>query len=199
MIAVLGGHGGYVYSARFSPDGKLLVTASGDGTARIWNAPGPTAMTRQPSGPDRKPASRIAASPDGRLLASVADNGAVQIYDKETAVIIALLPGHDAAIRSIEFSPDGRRLLTASADGAVRLWDVAGGALIAVLRRREIGVVSAQFSPEGDRIAIHGSDGVTRLYTIFPSLGQLAAYLKSVLPRQLSRDQRRQNFLPRQR
>jgi WD40 repeat protein len=34
--AVLEGHGSTVWSASFSPDGQRVVTASDDGTARIW-------------------------------------------------------------------------------------------------------------------------------------------------------------------
>ena len=32
------GHTYYVCSASFSPDGKKIVTASGDNTAKIWDA-----------------------------------------------------------------------------------------------------------------------------------------------------------------
>src|SRR5262249_1018099 len=34
---VLKGHVGRVLNASFSPDGKRIVTASGDGTARLWD------------------------------------------------------------------------------------------------------------------------------------------------------------------
>jgi WD40 repeat protein len=37
-IAVLTGHEDVVVSASFSPDGARIVTASGDKTARVWNA-----------------------------------------------------------------------------------------------------------------------------------------------------------------
>ena len=37
-LAVLSGHDGAVMSAAFSPDGRRIVTASGDQTARIWDA-----------------------------------------------------------------------------------------------------------------------------------------------------------------
>ena len=32
-----GGHEDRVYMAGFSPDGEKILTASGDGTARLWN------------------------------------------------------------------------------------------------------------------------------------------------------------------
>jgi WD40 repeat protein len=38
-IADLAGHQSYVVSAVFSPDGKKIVTASWDGTAKIWLTP----------------------------------------------------------------------------------------------------------------------------------------------------------------
>jgi hypothetical protein len=40
LAFVLRGHGGYVSSAGFSPDGTRLVTASGDKTARVWTLDG---------------------------------------------------------------------------------------------------------------------------------------------------------------
>ncbi|HEY6270575.1 MAG TPA: WD40 repeat domain-containing protein [Terriglobales bacterium] len=33
---VLQGHTGHVFQARFSPEGRRIVTASDDNTARLW-------------------------------------------------------------------------------------------------------------------------------------------------------------------
>ncbi|WP_071592147.1 WD40 repeat domain-containing protein [Baaleninema simplex] len=35
-LAVLEGHQARVWSAQLSPDGERILTASGDGTARLW-------------------------------------------------------------------------------------------------------------------------------------------------------------------
>jgi WD40 repeat protein len=42
LVATLSGHSAAIRSAAFSADGALIVTASGDNTARLWDATSPT-------------------------------------------------------------------------------------------------------------------------------------------------------------
>ena len=103
-----------VYSAAFSPDGKRIVTASDDKTARIWDA-----ATGKPIGEPLKGHDDVvwsaAFSPDGKRIVTASSDKTARIWDAATGKPIGEpLEGHDEDVMSAAFSPDGKRIVTAS-------------------------------------------------------------------------------------
>jgi WD40 repeat protein len=114
-----------VWDVAFSPHGKIVATASQDGTARLWDV----ATQQQIGTPLRADSSGVlgvAFSPDGTMLATASQDGTARLWDVATHQQIgAPLRADAAAVNAVAFSPDGKTLATASDDGTVRLWDVA--------------------------------------------------------------------------
>jgi hypothetical protein len=124
---VLKGHGNDVWSAAFSFDGRHIVTASSDRTARLWDA-----ETGKPIGDPLKghDSSMLSAafSPDGKRIVTASEDHTARLWDVESGRPIGEpLKGHSNRVWSAAFSSDGRRVITASSDRTVRLWDVETG------------------------------------------------------------------------
>jgi WD40 repeat protein len=171
---VLSGHKGAVVTARFSPDGSRVATASSDGTARIWDPV--TARTlailvgRSARGRPPAPLKDVAFSPSGLMLATAAADGSTRLWDVSTGHLLAALSGPGSPLERVSFSPDGRFVVTAGDDGAARIWrtDDPTHALVRILRvHKGVGAVfSASFSPDGKQVVTAGSDGIARIWSV---------------------------------
>ena len=119
--AVLGGNDDEVTCCAFSPDGARVVTASWDGTARIWDAE--TGAQLRMLGGRADPVSCCAFSPDGTRVVTASDDRTARIWDAVTGTQLGTLEGHTDWVRSCAFSPDGACVATASDDKTARIWD----------------------------------------------------------------------------
>ena len=158
---VLKGHDGVLWSARLAPDGKRIVTASEDKTARVWNAENgdQLAILR-----GHTEGVRVASfSPDGRQVITGSTDKTARLWNAETGQQSAVLE-HDGVVRSAAFSSDGRRVVTASDDKTARIWDVQTGKQIAALTGHTARVRDAAFSPNGRYVLTSSDDKTARLW-----------------------------------
>ena len=117
--------GGALWSAAYSPDGKLIATVGADSFTRIWDVsngqPVTPTITLQGHGKDQVDA--VAFSPDGRYLATGGWDENAVLWDTQTWQPVHKLEGHLDDIYAVAFSPDSRVLATGSGDDTIKLWD----------------------------------------------------------------------------
>lgn len=160
--AVLIGHEAAVNSAEFDSSGTRIVTASDDGTARVW-----VAATGEPISTlhgHRGVVLRAAFSPDGSKIGTVSSDRSACLWDAANGRLIATLSGHDGAVRRIQFSPDGTRIATAALDNTVSVWDTETGELTTALSEHGDNLQDVRFSPDGGRILTASNDKVARVW-----------------------------------
>ncbi len=149
---------GSMAGAMFSPDGRSVVTASEDGTARLWSS-----LTGEPVGePMRHDAEVLWAefSPDSQRVVTASADGTARVWAADTGRLVAPPLQHADIVHHAAFSPDGQKVITASRDKSVRVWSAQSGQPIGTPLIHPGVVYFAAFSPDGRRIltADHGSE-----------------------------------------
>ncbi|HEY2295223.1 MAG TPA: hypothetical protein VGM86_31355, partial [Thermoanaerobaculia bacterium] len=135
----------------FSPDSKLLASASKDQTVILWDVEGSKPLARLQG--HTGGVESVAFSPDGKRLASASLDQTVILWDVASRKPLATLQGHQGEVHGVAFSPDGKRLASTSRDGTVILWDVAGREPLVSLADDQGWVRKATFSPDGKQLA----------------------------------------------
>jgi WD40 repeat protein/serine/threonine protein kinase len=158
LATVLRGHEALINDLRFSPDGKLLATASDDHSARLWEV----ATGKSYSLPGHTDETwTVDFSPSGRLLASSSKDKTIRIWHVETHEPRKVLAGHTMAVTAVLFLSEDT-LVSGSDDKTVRLWDLRTGQGRVVAENSLL--FGAPRSADRKRLALSGVDGVLRIY-----------------------------------
>ncbi|EGD83430.1 hypothetical protein PTSG_04037 [Salpingoeca rosetta] len=123
-VRVLTRHTGPVVSVAFSLDGGMLVSASHDRTAILWD-PASGNVLHVIKSASNSPVWCCVFSRDSTLLALGTGSGAVEFWDPQAPDTLLLsFQAHKSYIGSCAFSSDGLLLGTGSDDKTFRLWSL---------------------------------------------------------------------------
>jgi WD40 repeat protein len=153
-------------SAVFSPDGTQILTATADGTIRIWNAATDKQLL---SIPGFGAVNDAAFSPDGKSIVTASNDGIARILNASTGKLTGILNPSGSfysALSSVAFSPDGKLVVTTDADGDARIWDASTDRQLGPTLSADSGsaLLAAAFSPDSKLVVTASSNGNARIY-----------------------------------
>lgn len=180
------GHTQPTVGASFSPSGEFVITASQDGTARVWDV-----STGQNLAELRGHTGVVTSakfSPDGKWVVTASLDNMALAWNAASGEIATELSGHADGVESAAFSPDGKFILTVSKDKTAQLWEASTGRSIALLDEVE----NAAFSPDGRLIATTKWDKTVQIYAceVCGSIEELLALAPTRVTRGLTKEER---------
>jgi len=159
LVRMVAAHAPAPCVAKYSPDGQLVVTLSGDKTVALWESASLRFLHRFTL--EEAPVG-AAFSPDGKRLLVLTESAAepaapaVSLWDTATGQHLASWPGQSSMNQPGPFSPDGSRLVVGQSDGVVNLYDAASAELLSTLllpkEYAAPGPLRVGYSPDGQQI-----------------------------------------------
>ena len=173
-LGVLAGHTNFVFSVCFTPDDKMLISASDDQSLRLWDV---AHLQATAEGEGSGPLVQILhghsqgiwcarLSADGRYLVSASGDHTLCLWDLRTRTLVRTFRGHETGVRAVAFSPDSTQIASGDERGFMRIWQTQTGETVSAWRGHTTSVWSLAFSPDGQWLASGSYDQQVRLWTV---------------------------------
>jgi ribosome assembly protein 4 len=118
-IKKLLGHQKPVNHVQFSPNGKLIVSASFDKSLRLWNTEGEQMAVFRGH---VEAVYMVCWSLDSRMFVSGSKDSTMKVWDCKLKKLMFDLPGHADEVYALDWSPDGAKVASGSKDQMLRIW-----------------------------------------------------------------------------
>lgn len=169
-------HNSAITALTISSDGRLLASASGDNTAKLWSLPGGQLLATIEG--NRENINNVAILPDGKTVITAAGDRTIKLWalpeaapapparksDKKSSAartsktsprcrLIATLEGHQASVQRLLVSDDAKTLVSADSNGAVKIWSLPEGRLQTTLPESKNDWRAMAITPDGRLLA----------------------------------------------
>jgi len=185
----LKGHGDLVRTVSIPPENQI-ISASDDGTIKVWNLTNGQALFRHIHGQEdagkrvvSEPVYAIAITSDGKWL--ISSSGYSQ---KSTNIVIVwnleahnyyynyykyspklerfILKGHNSPISAIAVTPDGKKIISASFDNTIKIWDIQSRKEIYTFTAHDQSISDITVTLDGKKIISASRDKTVKVWDL---------------------------------
>ncbi|MGK7938057.1 MAG: caspase family protein [Xenococcaceae cyanobacterium] len=147
-------HSRQINTFKFIPDSKLIVSASRDGSVKIFRVDSNKieSLKMPPGELKQNHVLAVSFSPDRKIFVTGDNKGKIKIW-KQDGSSLETSEKHHKSVRGLSFSPDGEVFASGSLDGTVKLWNINGSLERTLLDNdndSKLRVFGVAFSPDKD-------------------------------------------------
>jgi serine/threonine protein kinase len=160
-----GHHTDAVQSVALSPNGKMIASASDDGTIKLWELDGdktnPIKEIKDQGGWVRA----VVFLSDRQIITAGQDKN-IKIIDITSGKVVKTLSGHTNLINSLAISPANDLLVSGSYDNTVNLWQISTGKLLRSLKGHTDRVWGVAISNDGKQVVSASRDKTLKIWDV---------------------------------
>ena len=156
-------HADWVFAVAFAADGKHLLTASRDKTAKVWDLVAKESVVTFPD--HQATVYAVAPGATAKVALSAGDDNQIRFWNAQSdGKQVRAVGGHSLRIHRLAVHPSKPLFATASADATVRIWKLAKGEAVRTLSGHTDWVYALCWSPDGDRLASGAYNGEVKIW-----------------------------------
>lgn len=172
-------HDNVIRDARLSSDGRRLISAAADSTARVWD------MTDKQLLLTLKHADTVhhaEFSQDGSRIVTASQDGTARLWNATNGLPLGASMTHRGSVNTARFSPDGKLVITASDDRTLRLWLAASGQPVSDSLRLSDAVDDAWFDPNRSHVIARLGTGQELVFKLTSGLTLISGKPETIEP-----------------
>ena len=153
-----------VWTTRFSPtEMTTLMSASDDGTVRLWDLPSQESTTTFVGHTDYVRSGSFIPGTMSNMIVTGSYDETVRLWDPRAPTRAVMTFKHTAPVEAVMPMPSGTRVL-ASADNQISVLDLIAGKPLQILKNHQKTVTSLCFASNGTRLVSGGLDGHVKIF-----------------------------------
>ncbi|MDX2230735.1 MAG: caspase family protein [Leptolyngbyaceae cyanobacterium bins.349] len=164
----LKGHDLAVGSVSFSPDNKVVASASDDGNIKLWNVQ--TGQLLHILVGHRDAVKKVSFSPDGTIIVSGSSDKTIRLWTPN-GVAMGVLGQHETTVSGIAINRDSTLIATVDESGVVKLWkwegkQQKGWQLQQTWQTYQVSIRNLRFSHDGKLVATAAEDNTVKVWNL---------------------------------